>query len=1021
MRSARDNEWPNEPYRGLQYYNAGDRKLFFGRQADIATCMHRLTSLETRILLLHGLTGCGKSSFLRAGLIPSVEEYGPSFYFLRDISGAPLFIRCGYDPLARIAEKMFELKAKPIVLSGTRQSFDIAKCLEAYGEIEKFVTDCHKPGVLCRVLQAIAQIVPATLVIVLDQAEEVITTALTASDHLRRRQFFRFIREFSAINIPVKLVVARRSEYSAQFIELGLYAGGIDLRAVTGGKKRSAHSPPGGIPVRSDLKPFHLRELLPNEVQVAILLPTSTSVADGNPYAKYKFTYAAGVAEAIVEDLFGTSSTSVLPAMQLTCRDLHKNLPSSREISAEQYREGGGISGPVDRHISESLRNSFNTLRQSELAAEEQRWRDVLCHLVQGESDGTVRTRIIGIRELRDLAQENGVLADVADVVKRLSEPDVLLLRVVAAIDSNDGIGLSLGHDFIGMVLQRWKVAEQAARLDREKIRGIRRRAVIVSLAAISSIAIASILFVLARAWGAANERYDVLVNRARFLEQANYRGSMLTAAQAIGVASRYSFWKIDDSEARSILARLVAGRPESSGSPSLPTEPKDSDAPALVLSLPVSDRFLIIRGDRVMNERGDLMFELTPPKDLDETMKIPPVYAAKETPAGELFLLVSRWMNSPKGGLRQSGELYVASNVRNGEVRRYDQDYFLGKLDAQPWSEPGKVLAFGDDLDLSLRADKGLVTLSALKSSSGKAQYWLRAFVYDRKKKSYSLSGGKLDGIPLDPRHASGLSAPLRLGEYVVVPEVSLGGTGDSNLVRYTLMTDNRIRDTRLEHFPIPLPPGHAWQFVDAVETAAGAWMFFGERTSDALYGDGRSNRLAQFRALVAVDVGSMQTRSLSSEVIRKARSDCGGVASEAEGSTIPEGDADLLYVTVRDAKPLIIVSRMQSAELVEINGNDAASCAGRVLFPSRVGEWAFAVNGTKLLGTTRGKGLRWNVSSSTVHRASELQLDRRLLVKMACESDLKEMSKSLSQRAWADLSAVPSLETGLSSGLCD
>lgn len=69
--------WPDEPYKGLQYYSAADRRLFSGREHDIDVCVLRLTSPETRILLLHGYTGCGKSSFLRAGLIPAIEDAGP--------------------------------------------------------------------------------------------------------------------------------------------------------------------------------------------------------------------------------------------------------------------------------------------------------------------------------------------------------------------------------------------------------------------------------------------------------------------------------------------------------------------------------------------------------------------------------------------------------------------------------------------------------------------------------------------------------------------------------------------------------------------------------------------------------------------------------------------------------------------------------------------------------------------------------------------------------------------------------
>ncbi|GHG90809.1 helix-turn-helix domain-containing protein [Streptomyces lanatus] len=60
------------PYRGLTRYGADDRDLFFGRDPEIERLL-RLTA-EHRFAALVGASGSGKSSLLRAGLVPALRE-----------------------------------------------------------------------------------------------------------------------------------------------------------------------------------------------------------------------------------------------------------------------------------------------------------------------------------------------------------------------------------------------------------------------------------------------------------------------------------------------------------------------------------------------------------------------------------------------------------------------------------------------------------------------------------------------------------------------------------------------------------------------------------------------------------------------------------------------------------------------------------------------------------------------------------------------------------------------------------
>ncbi len=65
---------PTRPYKFLDYYTENDQGLFFGREEEIENICSRI--LARRSFLLYGRSGVGKSSILRAGLIPRLQDQG---------------------------------------------------------------------------------------------------------------------------------------------------------------------------------------------------------------------------------------------------------------------------------------------------------------------------------------------------------------------------------------------------------------------------------------------------------------------------------------------------------------------------------------------------------------------------------------------------------------------------------------------------------------------------------------------------------------------------------------------------------------------------------------------------------------------------------------------------------------------------------------------------------------------------------------------------------------------------------
>ena len=69
------------PYKGLYYFDESDSELFYGREALTETLMDRLTAglkSDHRFLAIVGASGSGKSSVVRAGLIPALRWRQPS-------------------------------------------------------------------------------------------------------------------------------------------------------------------------------------------------------------------------------------------------------------------------------------------------------------------------------------------------------------------------------------------------------------------------------------------------------------------------------------------------------------------------------------------------------------------------------------------------------------------------------------------------------------------------------------------------------------------------------------------------------------------------------------------------------------------------------------------------------------------------------------------------------------------------------------------------------------------------------
>ena len=91
------------PYPGLRPFESEDERLFFGREAQVSAMLRQLE--DHRFVAVVGSSGSGKSSLVRAGLLPAVHEG----FLLGTTDWCTLVIKPGHQPYHRLARALGSL------------------------------------------------------------------------------------------------------------------------------------------------------------------------------------------------------------------------------------------------------------------------------------------------------------------------------------------------------------------------------------------------------------------------------------------------------------------------------------------------------------------------------------------------------------------------------------------------------------------------------------------------------------------------------------------------------------------------------------------------------------------------------------------------------------------------------------------------------------------------------------------------------------------------------------------------
>jgi WD40 repeat protein len=326
------NELDRAPYRGWEPFEERDAAVFYGRDAalvhglDVLRAMRRRVSGLKSIFVVLGPSGAGKSSFLRAGLLPRLRREDDRFLPLgivrphRDV----LTGESGLAASIQTARQAVNLSEPPL------------------GDIK--VACVQSPQRVCELLREVQHAAaerlgaraedgpPPTLVLPLDQAEELFTADATD-------QSDDFLTLIAALVSDLDLVVVatiRTDRYEV----LQTHPALADVSTV----------------VFDDLKPMPATQFI--EV---ITGPAARATDAGRP-----LRVAPDLVQQLLDD--AAEGADTLPLLSLTLARLYADYGSSGVLTLGHYEQMGGMRHVVHTEIASILsRDATERQRQLQL------------------------------------------------------------------------------------------------------------------------------------------------------------------------------------------------------------------------------------------------------------------------------------------------------------------------------------------------------------------------------------------------------------------------------------------------------------------------------------------------------------------------------------------------------------------------------------------------------------------------------------------------------------------------------
>jgi serine/threonine protein kinase len=281
------------PYAGLSSFQENDAARFFGRGREIAAMVTRLR--DRPLMAVVGGSGVGKSSFVRAGVVPALKRSGEAW--------ETLIIRPGRSPMAALANLV-----SPLVGTSPTLADEVAEQQKLAQKLT------GEPGHLGTLLRSRARRENRRILLFVDQFEELYTLV---SDPDERAAFTACLAAVADdATAPLRVVLSIRADFLDRVSEdqgfLGELSQGLFFL---------------GAPSRDGLRD-------------ALVQPAEM--------AGYQFEMPA-----IVEDMLDHLETTpgALPLLQFAAAKLWEQRDSARHLlTHHSYAAMGGIAGALASH-----------------------------------------------------------------------------------------------------------------------------------------------------------------------------------------------------------------------------------------------------------------------------------------------------------------------------------------------------------------------------------------------------------------------------------------------------------------------------------------------------------------------------------------------------------------------------------------------------------------------------------------------------------------------------------------------